>query len=519
MATSKRRSTLSDEIACPVCFEEFLHPKCLSSCAHNVCQRCLEIMVSGKKKVVECPICREVTKLPSGGVDALPTNTLLVRLVDRAKTTTTDAQRVQQIMGLAMEVRLDARRKGDEVKEKIKDETNAFTAAIRKREQKLCSKVDDLVKVYEKQVPFYQIQRATEKPMDVANEALMDKVDKREIDSLLLKIQKLQLDETDAAELARAINIPTFNLEFEVDKSSSQKFLKKFGTLQTFLDHGKEGLSDSLATKDKVPWKIEVVKTITAADLGETSFTPYAVTLSEDLSQICILDDELNRVHNLTDKGNQIRSFSIKFGDLYDLTFVGTHFIYVVNRSHKSIIRYFRNGRYCSPYITVPALSDNPSASFTGISTTPGDHLLVSVEALDDSRILICDFEGRVVRSFGQGILQCPRKVLSYDGEYFVCDRDLGCVKVFDCKGSLTREFGEDLESPRGLAIDGERRNVLVSDPGSNTIHVYKIEGTFLTKFETEAPPVSIAMLRDGNVIVCYHDELHCARIVSYTKK
>ena len=71
------------EINCPVCWEEFEEPKCLPSCAHNVCQHCLEGMVRKRKDAIQCPVCRVESIIPNDGVAAFPKNHLLVRLIER----------------------------------------------------------------------------------------------------------------------------------------------------------------------------------------------------------------------------------------------------------------------------------------------------------------------------------------------------------------------------------------------------------------------------------------------------
>ncbi|XP_048578956.1 tripartite motif containing 13 isoform X1 [Nematostella vectensis] len=73
---------LQEEICCPICTEIFETPKCLPVCAHNVCLSCLKKMKI-EQGFIKCPICRKKTKI-TNPAECLPTNSLLVRLVENA---------------------------------------------------------------------------------------------------------------------------------------------------------------------------------------------------------------------------------------------------------------------------------------------------------------------------------------------------------------------------------------------------------------------------------------------------
>ena len=70
---------VGNEIACPVCLEIFNDPKCLPTCAHNVCVKCLHNIVrrNPRKTKVQCPECRKKSQIPPSGVAGFPTNHLL----------------------------------------------------------------------------------------------------------------------------------------------------------------------------------------------------------------------------------------------------------------------------------------------------------------------------------------------------------------------------------------------------------------------------------------------------------
>ena len=80
--TESLARVFNEELSCPICLEELKEPKCLPECAHNVCKACLESMAGETPEVIRCPICRQDSQIPRGGVRALPTNTVLIRLLE-----------------------------------------------------------------------------------------------------------------------------------------------------------------------------------------------------------------------------------------------------------------------------------------------------------------------------------------------------------------------------------------------------------------------------------------------------
>ena len=193
--------------------------------------------------------------------------------------------------------------------------------------------------------------------------------------------------------------------------------------------------------------KAQVLKTITVDDIGETSFNPYTIAVSTEKGEMAVLDDESNRVHILTESGNYLRSFGVKFGDLYDVAFVNDKCldgVLVVNRSHNRLLAYHRlSGRfYPMFYATYQSLIhfQCSKVNFSSVTPTPGGRLIVTSEALDESCVMVIDMKGgRQSKDlvFGKGYLACPRKALFHNGEFFVCDRDDGSVKVFDARGAF----------------------------------------------------------------------------------
>ena len=69
---------------CSVCLESLINkqPRLLS-CGHTFCTPCLQQLPGGN--TVHCPKCRSPTRLPPGGVQALPKNTDISKIRERER--------------------------------------------------------------------------------------------------------------------------------------------------------------------------------------------------------------------------------------------------------------------------------------------------------------------------------------------------------------------------------------------------------------------------------------------------
>ena len=72
------------ELSCSICLEVFKDPRVLP-CIHIYCYGCLEgwVKQSRSNKTICCPLCKEVSSLPPGGIKAIKYNYFLADLVKR----------------------------------------------------------------------------------------------------------------------------------------------------------------------------------------------------------------------------------------------------------------------------------------------------------------------------------------------------------------------------------------------------------------------------------------------------
>ena len=73
---------LSELLECSVCLESLDETSKVLPCQHTFCKRCLEEIICTKNEL-RCPECRTLVNIP---VEELPTNILLIRLLEGMKT-------------------------------------------------------------------------------------------------------------------------------------------------------------------------------------------------------------------------------------------------------------------------------------------------------------------------------------------------------------------------------------------------------------------------------------------------
>ena len=72
------------ELSCSICLDTFTDPRALP-CVHTYCYGCLEVWVqkSGSSQTITCPLCKDVSPIPSGGLNKIKNNYFTADLVER----------------------------------------------------------------------------------------------------------------------------------------------------------------------------------------------------------------------------------------------------------------------------------------------------------------------------------------------------------------------------------------------------------------------------------------------------
>lgn len=72
------------ELQCPICLQDYNHPKVMGQCLHSACLECLEQMIATLgKDSFPCPACRQKCRVPPGGVVGLKDDFHLRAIVEK----------------------------------------------------------------------------------------------------------------------------------------------------------------------------------------------------------------------------------------------------------------------------------------------------------------------------------------------------------------------------------------------------------------------------------------------------
>ena len=545
MATSKNKleefhTFLEDECCCPICLDEFIEPKSLSNCLHNVCENCLKKMCRSDPYsfTIQCPVCREVSRLPSGGVSAMPTNKLLVRLIEKApgrqeklaiKKALEETKRKVLDMKQNLEGVESVHSRKTELAKHIRVEivltAENLIAKIQEQKKRLLAKVEEYSSVAD-ETEFLKkkgemggtLERAT-KCVEVVEEILRigNPAELIEMKETVL----LQLKEFNSLNFGIYVDFDSVEAEFESNseledllekKGIGQLHLQsKFGAASADFDFNQASACGGACGGDTKK-RGTLIDTLNASDFGESEFTPFAVAVSQSTGDIAILSENRRKVFVLNETGQKVCTAQIQYGDLHDVAFSRDGDLIVVNYESSRLLHYGGKDGLFKRKRVEPSGSD---IKFKLVSVDVDGRLVVSCDeedADDQGSVQVYDHNRNFLFSFGEGDLAGAGKAVFHDGEFFVADGD--CIKVFDHNGVFTRQFGDFFDTS-GLDIDQINENILISDHDDNTMYIYELDGTFVAKWETSASPTSLALTKTGKIYVtCW--EGNCVQCFSY---
>ena len=535
-------AVVEHEVSCPVCLEEFQEPKCLPNCAHNVCQECLEEMAcKNEKDSIECPVCRVPSFIPTAGVSAFPKNHLLARLVEKnTSSKTKDKEFIKEALrrskenveGLKNAIQeMDLRRssikkQAENLRQGIKCAAKLIIKMVGDQEEQLLHEVDQYMNNNYPETTFSKQKEKLNNLLAKTSSCVESIEKKKETDKRSLK-QAQHLEE-----LAKVAGIQilsarrkcfrNFDLTFTKSELSPKSVETLFGVLSVKGDddgekHSLVGLNESLSNE-------KVIRHIDGSKIKVPNFFPFAVTVSPKTGDIAVLDAENKRVHIFDGEGNHLSQFLFIFGDFWDITYSLSDEIVVLNRENNSLLHYDRCGNLKKKFPTNPM----PKVKFTFLSHDSSGRFLVTSTpryqespSETDSCVLVYSANGKLESVFGEGVLSSPKKAVCFNEKFFVPDADSKSVKVFSSSGEFCGEIGKGmLEDLAGIATDCVNGRILVCDCEGYAVHVYNKEGTLVRTIRTAAPPVEIALSRNGKrLAVCFDgDKARCFQILSYTE-
>lgn len=521
-------SVMDDETTCPVCLEEFEEPKCLPSCAHNVCERCLENMVRKNSITISCPQCREESFLPPEGVSAFPTNHLLLRLMEN-----TPARKEKKAISEALNFCKDrvkavekALKQMEENHKKASEQSKLMTCEINNMADHLIQIINDHRKTLLSQVDSFMTENYDSDSLEREREGINFLIQKarncmQRASEILRQgeVGKILESGDVLVEQLKEISLTADTKTLETRKLCSQVEMNfSHCNLSELQDRCVELLGNLALTATKYIHSEASVGLIDYSRCGEvtqtiqTGYLAFAIAVSNVSGDIAVLDEEERRVYVYSSQADCLTSFHIKYFDLWDITFSKDDEIIVLNRECNRLFHYDREGTFIKKYVKAP----NDRVKFTRISTDASGRLLVSSSPRDccdepedevQSCILVYSSDRKFQFSFGEDKLACPQDVVYHEGKFFVTDGDLECVKVFDSSGKFLFDFGNgDLLDPVGIAVDAINNVILVCDCSNNSIVAFKPDGELISKIETDEEPLHVALSASGtSLVVCFN--------------
>ena len=95
------------------------------------------------------------------------------------------------------------------------------------------------------------------------------------------------------------------------------------------------------------------------------------------------------------------------------------------------------------------------------------DDGLIYVADTGNSRVVVGDLEGNLVKIIGEGILETPRGVyVTKNGHVYVADRDAKSIFEFDQDGNLLNQYGKPASPLYGDALEFLPIKIVVNDAG-----------------------------------------------------
>lgn len=511
-------AVVGNEIACPVCLEIFHDPKCLPTCAHNVCVKCLSNIVkrNPRKTKVQCPECRKKSQIPPSGVAGFPTNHLLKRLVDNSplkKERSAFSEVVQKFKEEMKEINKEfenfkaihtsvVEENKLKIREEIKLEAKRLAKKIEAEEKKLLSQVDARFKEMAAKDPF-ELKYAEVKQLSSKATNFLENGDKIKDESDWKEFQRLK------SKFESDYQASLQNLKAEVSKLRSLHGVTsvKFTTGKVDQSGKILGALSLTTTETAKPKPGNTVKPGHVIRHIDTDFIPTAVTISPLTGEIAVLDGEKKHVHVFTPTGDPHKQFEVQYGDLKEIVYSKNNDIIVLNQEKNRLLHFDKDGAFIRKFIQAP----NASVKFQKMTIdVEGDYIITALSETAGPSVIVYSPERCKKSAFTSDHFK-GRKLLAvhHKDNFFVSD-DTSALKVFDNKGKFLREMtnlGDESTKLVTVVADAVHDN-LVCGSNKNTILVVKPDGRVISTFPLGGNLNAIALSKGcDSLVACFHEK------------
>ena len=296
---------------------------------------------------------------------------------------------------------------------------------------------------------------------------------------------------------------------FECD--SNKVLLAELNSLGKLVEKVRSGI-------DYKSKKLPLVSVCEKGNATNQLYCPRGVTVDNETGNIYIADAGNNCVKVFDSNGKYL----FKFGDNEDegkmdwplsIAVYGDRII--ISQRDCCILYYTLNGKFISKIGKYGngELEFNHPYGLT-IDESNGN---IYISDYINNRIQILSQDFRFISQFGKDALKKPHDVKLSKEYIFILDESNPCLHLFNYnhilqKSVISRGEGMQVISPSYFFID-QTDNVLISDYGSNSIHIFNIEFQLIHGISVSPNPMGITVDRRGRVIVVCRAENSCLQI------
>ena len=266
-----------------------------------------------------------------------------------------------------------------------------------------------------------------------------------------------------------------------------------------------------------VDYKSKIHPVVSACDNGigiENLKNPWGVTIADKTGNIYVADWGTRCVKVFYSSGKILFKFGDSEGDgkmLYpqglvisgDRILISNHDNILLKPTHNILI-YRLNGNFISKI-----------GKYGKGKTEFNDPCGLACNELNGD-VYICDYNNNRIQLFSKGLqfksqfgapkLKHPLDVKLSKEYIFILAESNPCIHLYDYnlilqKSVVSRGEGMQVDNPYYFFIDSSNK-ILISDCGSNSIHIFDLQFELIHKINTSTQPMGVAVDNQGRVIV-----------------
>ena len=286
-------------------------------------------------------------------------------------------------------------------------------------------------------------------------------------------------------------------VSFECD---SNKMLDELGKLGKLVEKVRSGID----------YKSKKQPLLSVCEIGngmEQLNSPRGVTVDNETGNIYIADHDNSCVKVFDSTGKYLFKFGDNEGE-GKMYYPSGLAIYedriLITQGNNCILNYQLNGNFVSTI----GRHGRGELEFINLFSLTIDESNGNIYICDynNNRIQILNNDFSFKSQFGNDTLKHPRDVKLSKEYIYVLDKSNPCLHLFNYnhmlqKSVISRGKGMEVINPWFFFVD-QTENILISDPNSNSIHIFNTEFQLIHKIPVSNNPTGVTVDKQGRVIV-----------------